>query len=429
MPADDLDRMERIAVSEATRAVLVTLAAGDVTRAVPWGDVDPDEVLAALYREGLVGLAYHYTIESPHRQAVPPRLAERVREAHLVTAVRLAVSYQLMGRILRRLTRTAPPFLVAKGPALAQTLYPSPWLRSFNDVDIIVHQHDWRALDDAVLRMGFTPDRDARVPLPPLSGVDSLYERTYRHPSGFTLDVHYDDLLNCGLAARDAEGFWRRACDITIEGLRVQTLAPADAFVHLCAHAHYHGYTRLVWLSDLAFLVRDHADTIDWHQVVRTVRHEDARVPVYYTARLLDALLGVAVPAEVMAHITPDRFRRTAHEVYMPEADVMALRPMWRPDLSFYFLPLLKRLIPDLLVMGRRRDKLAYLARLLVPPSRWLRHYYSLPPSTPVWPHYILHPLKLAHHYTTELIIAARLRRLRLDEDDIPYLRRAGAQG
>lgn len=422
----DDDRLERVPVSDAVRAALLALAAGDPSRPVPWEGVEADEFLSALYREGLIGLAHRYVQESPHCGDVPPRLAEWVREAHLVTSVRMAVSYQAMGHILRRLARAAPPFLVAKGPAVAQTLYPNPWLRAFGDVDVIVHQRDWRAVDDVVTRMGLLPERDARVPMPPLSGADALYERTYRHPSGFALDVHYDDLLNCGLAARDVDGFWRRALSIEIEGVQVRTLAPADQFVHLCAHAHYHGYTRLVWLSDLAFLLRDHGEGLDWEQVIRTVRLEEVQVPVYYTLRLLEGMLGVAAPAGVLARVRPDRFRRAAHELFMPERDLLSLQPMWRPDLSFYFLPLLKRLVPDLLVMGRRGEKLGYLARLLVPPPDWLRRYYHLPPSSPIWPHYALHPLKLAHHYATELLTAARLRRLRLDEDDIPYLRRVG---
>jgi hypothetical protein len=423
-PTDRHDRLDRVPVSDALRGVLVALATGDIDRPVPWGQITADELVAALDRERLIGLAHRYVQESPHRDDVPALEAERVREAHLVTAIRLAVTYQMMGHVLRHLAKAAPPYLVAKGPAVAQLLYPNPWLRTFSDVDVIVHQSDWRAMDEVVIGMGFVPERDARVPLPPLTGADALYERTYRHPSGFTLDVHYDDLLNCGLAARDANGFWRRAQQIDIEGVRVRTLAPADQFVHLCAHAHYHGYTRLVWLSDLAFLLRDHGDTVDWDQVVRTVQLEEAQVPVYYTARLLEALLGVAVPPRVLAQVRPDRIRRAIHELLLPERDLVALRPMWRPDLSFYFLPLLKRLVPDMLVMGRRRDKLAYLARLLVPPPHWLRRYYSLSPSSPIWPHYVLHPLKLLYHYATELITAARLRRLRLDEDDLPYLRR-----
>lgn len=417
-----------MAVSPPVRAALCALAAGDLSLPVPWRGADPDDLLAALHREGLVGLAQRYVQASPHAGAVPPRLAERVREAHLVTAVRLAMAYQVMGRILRRLARSGPPLLVAKGPAVALTLYPNPWLRAFGDVDVIVRQRDWRALDAVATAMGLVPERDARVPMP-LSGADVLYERTYLHPSGFALDAHYDDLLNCGLAARDVDGYWRRARPLEVEGVEVRALAPADQFVHLCAHAHYHGYTRLVWLSDLAFLVRDHGHAVDWEQVARTVRLEEARVPVYYTLRLLDGLLGVRAPDGLLDRVRPDCLRRAAHERLMPEGQLLALRPMWRPDLSFYFLPLLKRLGPDLLVMGRRREKLGVLARLLAPPSSWLRRYYGLPPTAPVWPHYLLHPLKLAHHYASELVTAARLGRLRLDEDDLPYLRRARVPG
>ena len=58
----------------------------------------------------------------------------------------------------------------------------------------------------------------------------------------------------------------------------------------------------------------------------------------------------------------------------------------------------------DLLVMGRRKEKLYYLLRLLVPPAAWLRHYYHLHPGAPVAQHYLLHPLKLCCHYVAEVV-------------------------
>ena len=108
----------------------------------------------------------------------------------------------------------------------------------------------------------------------------------------------------------------------------------------------------------------------------------------------------------------PDPFRRWWHERYLPERRVLSLQPMPRPDFSFYFLPLFKRLLPDLLVMGRRADKLRYLARLLVPPRDWLRSYYGLVAGAPIARHYLLHPLKLAVHYLAEAYGIARGRRV-----------------
>jgi hypothetical protein len=109
----------------------------------------------------------------------------------------------------------------------------------------------------------------------------------------------------------------------------------------------------------------------------------------------------------VLAALRPDRFRRWFHERYLPKEKVLSLQPMWRPDFSFYFTPFLKRLLPDLLVMGRRSEKLHYLLRLLAPPRDWLAYYYSLDGATPVWTHYLLHPLKLACHLVEEILTTA----------------------
>jgi hypothetical protein len=152
--------------------------------------------------------------------------------------------------------------------------------------------------------------------------------------------------------------------------------------------------------------VRDCGAQLDWARFVATVRAEEAQVGVYYSLLVLRELLGIAAPAWVCDAVRPGPLRRWAHERYMPLAGVLCLQPMWRPDFSFYHLPLFKRMLPDLLVMGRRHEKLRYLARLVCPPPAWLRHYYRLDAHAPLALHYLLHPLKLLYHYATEVPLA-----------------------
>jgi hypothetical protein len=236
---------------------------------------------------------------------------------------------------------------------------------------------------------------------------DSTYEQVYWHPEiGFAVEVHYDDLLNAGLASRDVEGFWQRARWLDVGGVPIKTLSLEDQLIHLCAHAHFHGYTRLGWFSDLAFIVRDHAAKLEWERLLKTVHVEEAQVPTFYSLYFLDRFLGVRAPESVLAALQPDGFRRWWHECYMPEDRILSLSPMARPDFSFYFTPLFKRLLPDLLVMGRRRDKLSYLLRLLAPPRAWLRTYYKLGDTRALWMHYLLHPLRLMASYLAELMVA-----------------------
>ena len=104
----------------------------------------------------------------------------------------------------------------------------------------------------------------------------------------------------------------------------------------------------------------------------------------------------------------PLPLRRWLHEYYLPEEQVLAWQPMPRPDFSFYFLPLFKRLLPDLLVMGRRWDKIRCLFHLLFPPPAWLRNYYKLDAASGTGAHYFLHPLKLAFHYLGEIVFETK---------------------
>ena len=64
------------------------------------------------------------------------------------------------------------------------------------------------------------------------------------------------------------EGFWQRAIRVDVKGVLVKVLSLEDQLIHLCAHAHYHGYTQPNCFSDIAFIVRDHAAQLDWERLL-----------------------------------------------------------------------------------------------------------------------------------------------------------------
>jgi hypothetical protein len=358
-----------------------------------------------------LGLTYRYLKQHPGDYP-PSEFRQWVQEASRLAALQTAVMLKNVAYILNRLNTAGLDYLVVKGPAVAYTIYPEPALRSFNDLDLIVRERDWALTHRLLLELGFfqelreeTQDIELPEPPPKLSPQLIHYELSYWQPQlGLRVEVHYDDILNVGLASREVEGFWLRAKQIEIENTPLKVMSLEDQLIHLCVHLHYHGYTRLNALSEIAFIIRDRAGQLDWPRLLETVRVEEVQVGVYYTLYFLDQLLGLRAPAEVLAALRPDWFRRCWHNYYIPPARVLSLEPMPRPDFSFYFTPLFKRLIPDLLVMGRRKEKLACLLRLLLPPSAWLRYYYRLDDTQNLAKCYLTHPLKLAGHYFFELL-------------------------
>lgn len=408
MQIQELNSYERTLVPEGVRLLLCDFAAGDLERPLRHLDVDWEQVFAGVCRNGLLGLSHRYLRLRATPGYPPASFVQSIKRAYRKTAFHTVLVYQDIRKVLAHLSATDVDYMVLKGPALAHCVYPDPVLRDFNDLDLLVRERDWEAMHRALIDVGFEPEEEYTCRPPKLVPRDVLYECKYRHPvSGLLVEVHYDDLLNAGLATRNLEGFWQRAIEIRIEEIPVKTLCLHDQLIHLAAHLHYHGYTRLNWFSDLAFILRDHGSEIDWSQLVQTVRIEEAQIGVYYSLLFVQRLLDVPVPEKVLALLRPSPRRRWLHERYMPASKVLSLAPMPRPDLSFYFRPFLKRLLPDLLIMGRGGEKLRYLARLLVPPAAWLKHYYHLQEGQPVGVHYVLHPLKLLYHSISELAAAA----------------------
>lgn len=401
---------EREQITDGTRRVLCAFASGDSNRPLPTTAVDWAEVVDAIRRNGLIGLAHRH-LEAQQDADVPDQVRDVIKRARIAAVFAMADRYKKVRQVVDGLHAAGLDFMVVKGPAVAHCAYPDSSARGFGDLDIVVHERDRMRTHHALELLGFSEIDGQHQPPPRLFPNAVTYELRYHHPTwNMLVEVHFEDLLNAGLRSRGFERVWESAEKVEAAGTSFKVMCLEDQLVHLCAHAHFHGYTRLIWFSDLAFIVREHGSDLNWNRVVETVRVEQCAVPVYFTLRFLEQICGVRVPAEVLAAVRPDVLRRWFHECYQPEANVVSLQPMPRPDFSFYFQPLLKRLLPDLLVMGRRREKLACLWRVIVPPPAWLRYYYRLPAGATVAPHYVLHPLKLGYHYLEEVLAAVRCR-------------------
>lgn len=407
MPANLQGSYERVNISASTRTLLCVWAAGDFAQPLTRVEADWVEVFDAVCQNGLIGLTYHYLEQHGELDYPPATFRQQIQNAYRALVIRMNVLYRHIAQVMTWLTNAGIETIVVKGPALAQQIYAEPMLRSFNDLDLIVHERAWRDVHRVLTENGFVVEEDFTEPPPKLIPQLSPYEIKYWHrTTKLLVEVHYEDLYNTGLAARDVDGFWQRAQRCRLGDLVIQVPSLEDQLIHACTHLHYHGYTRLNWFSDLAMMVRDHAAQLDWERVIAIARTEEIQVGVYYSLYFLERLLNVAVPRAVLDALRPDRFRRWWHEFYLPADKVLSLRRMTRPIFSFYFLPLLNRLLPDLLVMGRRKEKLGYLMRLVLPPREWLRSYYQVSDPRLVPLHYVLHPLKLAYHYLVEIIAA-----------------------
>lgn len=226
----------------------------------------PDDVLArtppdrlrglarAAAMHGIVGYVSRAVEASSARDRVPTRTRAELRHAteDLVARHEAVVSNLQQLRIVFDTLQV--PWVVVKGPVLAEPVHGAGELRTYGDLDVIVPpEHFGAALD------GFT-DGGADV----LAGDwrrrrdERAGEVPVRLPSGLLVDVHWH-LINTG-SVRDhfripIDELLRRRTSVIVGGVEVPTLDPADTLVHVALHTTLSGSNRLVWIKDMERLV------------------------------------------------------------------------------------------------------------------------------------------------------------------------------
>jgi hypothetical protein len=195
------------------------------------------------------------------------------------------------------LDKAGVPFLLVKGPAIAERLYPSPDLRVYDDLDIVVAPADFSRAIDAFEASGLEL-LDRNWDLIRREGRGQLHLRL---PLGTLADVHWH-LLNREVV-RNAfdvrvEALFERARRIDLLGTPTRTLDPVDTLLHLGIHAALSGADRLLWLKDLERAVV--VDAPPWDELIARARVWRAGPALAVTLARSRRALGTPVPDEVL---------------------------------------------------------------------------------------------------------------------------------
>jgi len=191
-----------------------------------------------------------------------------------------------------------------KGPTLAATAQGDLVLRQFHDLDVLISRKDWPQSKRALMDAGFIPkieltEREERAYL------KSACDFTFHHPPvKNVLEMHWDIVPNFYTVQIPLHHMVARAQPVELCGRAVPSLAPEDLLLCLMAHGAKHMWSRLCWLSDIAYLIQ--RVEIDWKVVMRRAERwhiaRITRIGLFLTRWML----GVELPQPVESWIQDD---------------------------------------------------------------------------------------------------------------------------
>jgi Uncharacterised nucleotidyltransferase len=200
---------------------------------------------------------------------VDPAILERLaRQAvgHAAHQLRIIEGLRWFGALM---DAEGIPWLTFKGPVVAQLFYRPVVLRTFQDLDLLVHRADFRRAIVALEREGGALlDRNWK-----LIGREGRAQLHVALPLETEADVHWHVLNRHTIRSSftlDMQGAFERARTVDVEGIAATTFDAVDTIVHLAVHAALGGADRLSWFDDIRRSIL--VESPPWDAVIERAR-------------------------------------------------------------------------------------------------------------------------------------------------------------
>ncbi len=294
---DDLAGRVLCLCCQATRSEARTTRLEEALRA----GLDWDRFLELGDRHDVVPLL-HFHLSGFGPDLVPAAVTEKLQdEARSVARRNLYLNQELHG-LFEALATAGVEAIALKGPILAAIAYPSPALRRYSDLDVLVRRKDVRKA------MAVLSDRSYE-PWETLSAAqeETLLNVGYSRPYGRKLDwigvdLHWGFSRNFFAGEIEPAQIWHEAEFVTVQGRPIRSLPRPLLPLALCVHGAKHGpypWPKLKWIADMSELLRTRTED-DWEQTFQVAESLGLK-------RVL--LLGLALPTQLLEAELPARAR------------------------------------------------------------------------------------------------------------------------
>jgi hypothetical protein len=265
-----------------------------------------------------------------------------------------AAAVQQLLEILSGLKAAGISALPFKGPTLISA-YGDIALRSFRDLDILVHEVDFQATLQVLERMGYTLPTRQLAP----QHLDAYHRRVRQDALfpdvGLTVEPHFGlAQVSFGLDL-PAAGLLQRSQPRELAGSIVSQMSPEDTFLTLALHGSKERWKRLIWLADVIHFVQV-TPGLDWGMVRARAAENGLTRAVNLAVLLTTDVSSDVIPREIVSAAQGDPVAVRLRQVVLQslEQSATTARREWLEVKQFHWKLLVSR-----------RDRLRFLSGLV----------------------------------------------------------------
>lgn len=360
-------------------------------------EIDWEYLRQLSFPQGMIPLLF-WNLDRTCPELIPAEwLAElRYQFTHIVQD-NLFLTSELV-KLLEIFQAQGIPALPFKGPVLAATAYRNVSLRQYGDIDILVKEKDVVKALDILTSLGYrilmdVTNEEAGILIPEKKDF-KLVGRDGR----VFIELHWRFTGKRFPFSLDLDELWNHLVTVDIAGKKVSNLNDEDLLLILCVHGSKHLWERLMWICDIAEIIRS-SKSLDWARLMKSAHQHGCRRMLLLGLRLAHDLLSVALPPEVEREMRADPIVR---DLAIQSAQLLTMNP--RPP-----QPLMEKYVFHIRMRERVKDKLALMYyygidyyHLAVTPNKQDKDALSLPGSLSTL-YYLVRPVRLSLLYSSLL--------------------------
>jgi hypothetical protein len=329
--------------------------------------VDWGTVLDLADRHGTSSLLYRNLSHLP--SAVPSSALALLAQRYQTNVHKSLFLTRELIRILDCLDELGIEVLPYKGFVLSEMYYGDMALRQSGDLDLFVREGNVAGIKNAVRELGYT----VRVPIPAEAEQDYIssgYECTFDSAAGKNvLELQWALQPHFYAVDFDMEGLFDRAVKVVVADRPLKTPSPEDLFLVLSVHAAKHVWGRLIWLCDIAQVLK--AEKLNWKWIEVQAQKLGIERILRITLLLANRFMATTIPTVIEESIKADHVARAfADEI----AESVIRGVSYEEDQLSYFRLMMR-------LRERRTDRIRFFTRLAFTPGPGEWEMVRLPKS------------------------------------------------
>lgn len=259
---------------------------------------DWNSLIARARQHRVVPLLYARLIETD--APIAPEIRKLLRIDYDRNAFRSLANAAELVSILKRFDEQSIPAMPFKGVVLAASVYKSLTIRPAGDLDLLIFERDLKRATALLLENGYQLQTEAHEDGSP--ALENYYEYHFERPAdGMVLELRWRLELtqpryrhNLGM-----DWVWPRRQTVNLAGVDVPNLDPERSLLMLCMHGSKHAWSRLIWICDVAQLLKE-KQHLDWNAVTREAKRVGLLRALALGVMLARRVCGAPIPAGVL---------------------------------------------------------------------------------------------------------------------------------